>query len=251
MDSGEVRVQKLSHAVADRLRAQIVSGQRKAGDRLPPESELLAQFNVSRPTIREALRILEVESLIALGRGVRTGATVLGPTVGRAAEYAGMLLVSDGTTVGELHEVRSLLEPSMIQQLAVRRDTALIVQLQAHLDASKEAIDVGRYPAALEQLDAFHAALVRASGNRALNLIVDMLKVLTAQGGEVLLEVDHRDRQVLHANLERTLAAYQKLVELLKTGCAQDARAFWVRYMGRAGTFLRKTGIDARPLQHR
>src|SRR4051812_11362165 len=88
-----VRVRKLSHAVAERLRGQIVSGQRKAGGKLPLESELLVQFKVSRPTIREALRILEAESLILLGRGARGGATVLGPTVERAAQYAGMVLV--------------------------------------------------------------------------------------------------------------------------------------------------------------
>lgn len=247
----EVRVQKLSHMVADRLRAQIIAGVRKAGDRLPPESELLAQFKVSRPTIREALRILEVESLITLGRGARAGATVLGPTVERAAEYAAMVLVSSGTTVGELHEARAVIEPSMIQQLALRRDKVLLDELQGLLERAAQAIAAGEYQAGLDNINGFHAALVRASSNRALILIVDMLKVLSTRTVDALIDGSGEDKQALRANMVKTVAAYQKLVELIRAGSSDEALAYWTRYMARARAFLDKTGLGARRLQHR
>ena len=78
-------VPKLSHIIADRLREQIARGELRQGDTLPPEAELVRQFGVSRPILRESLRVLEAESLIALGRGARAGAMVLSPSPGTAA----------------------------------------------------------------------------------------------------------------------------------------------------------------------
>jgi len=249
-DLDEVRVQKLSHAVAERLAAQIVSGQRKPGDRLPPESELLQQFKVSRPTIREALRILEMESLISLGRGARSGATVLGPSVHRAAEYTAMVLVSNGATVGQLHEARTVLEPQMIAQLADRRNNPLFEELQAYLDGSTAAVAAGDMVAALAGVNDFHAALVRASENRALILMVDMLKVLAQKAQDVLVDAGAAEKGALKANMVKTITAYQQLVELLRQGKAEEAQNYWRRYMERAHAFLDKTGLGARKLQH-
>lgn len=250
-ETEEVRVQKLSHAVADRLRAQIVSGQRKAGDRLPLESELLAQFKVSRPTIREALRILEVEALIALGRGARAGAVVLGPTVERAAEYAAMVLVSGGTTVGELHDAREALEPTMILELAKKRDRAFLDELQNQLDLGNQAVAQEDYQAALDCVNEFHAALVRSSSNRALILMVDILKVLSRRTVDALVMDSGENKSALRSNMTKTIAAYQQLVELMRVGKAEEAEAYWLKYMGRARAFLDKSGLGEKRLQHR
>src|SRR5262245_39848287 len=195
----DVRVQKLSHAVADRLRAQIISGQRKVGEKLPLESELLAQFKVSRPTIREALRILEVESLITLGRGARAGATVLGPTVDRAAEYAAMVLSSAGTTIGELHDARGVIEPSRVMQLTKKRDRKLFDELQSYVDAGLQAVSASDYVAANVCMNNFHVALVRASDNRALILIVEMLSRLQWQTLDLATETSVSEHAPLRA----------------------------------------------------
>lgn len=251
IEAEEVRVQKLSHAVADRLRAQIVSGQRKSGDRLPPETDLLGQFKVSRPTIREALRILEVESLISLGRGARAGATVLGPTVERAAEYAAMVLVSNGTTMGELHDARAALEPAMILQLAKKRDKTLLNELQNRLDSGNQAIEREDYQAALDCVNGFHTALVHSSKNRALILMVDMLKVLSQRTVDALIVDGGQNKVALRTNMMKTITAYQRLLELMREGKAEESEAFWHKYMDRARTFLDKSGLGAKHLQPR
>src|SRR5439155_5195777 len=64
-----VRVPKTAELVAAHLRRQIVRGELKEGDALPPETALMEQFNVSRPTLREAFRVLESEALITVRRG--------------------------------------------------------------------------------------------------------------------------------------------------------------------------------------
>src|ERR1700726_4007530 len=116
----DVRAPKLSHIVAERLRAQIAAGQLNSGDTLPSEADMIRLFNVSRPIMREALRVLEAESLIRLGRGARAGATVLAPSINTAARFGVLYLATHRTTLGMIHEVRSLLEPPLAALLAQR-----------------------------------------------------------------------------------------------------------------------------------
>jgi len=71
--------------IATHLRRRILRGEIAAGDTLPPEVELMAQFGVSRSTLRETFRILETESLISVWRGSRGGAQVTSPELSVAA----------------------------------------------------------------------------------------------------------------------------------------------------------------------
>jgi len=63
-----LRVPKTAELVADSIRGQIVRGELNEGDTLPAEADLTLQFGISRPTLREALRILESEALITVSR---------------------------------------------------------------------------------------------------------------------------------------------------------------------------------------
>jgi DNA-binding FadR family transcriptional regulator len=205
---------------------------------------------VSRPTIREALRILEVESLITLGRGARAGATVLGPTVERAAEYAAMVLSSAGTTIGELHGARTLIEPSMVMQLAKKKDRKLLDELQAYAQAGLEAISKSDHVEANACMAKFHAALVRASDNRALILIVEMLTVLQRQTLDLATETAAGEHASLRAQQPKALQSYLQLVELMRQGKAEEAQTFWRKYMERMHAFLEKSGLQARRIRH-
>ena len=91
MDNGSarIRVPKTSELVADQIRRQIIRGDLNEGDSLPPEGTLLATLGISRPTLREAFRILEAESLISVVRGSRSGARVHRPSTELVSRYAG------------------------------------------------------------------------------------------------------------------------------------------------------------------
>ena len=69
--TAQVRVPKTAELVAGRIRRSIVTGELRTGDSLPSEAHLITDFQVSRPTIREAIRILESEGLISVSRGAR------------------------------------------------------------------------------------------------------------------------------------------------------------------------------------
>ena len=250
-DGGDIRIKKLSHVVADRLRAQIVTGQRKPGDRLPPESELLTQFNVSRPILREALRILEVESLITLGRGMRSGASVNGPTIERAAEYASMVLVSAGTTLQELHEARAIIEPRVIFLLTKNNSAHFAEALKPHGDAIAAAVDAGDFEGVSQATSDFHAALGRASENTTLVLLVGMLELLSGGGVSILNEGNARQQTAVRSTMLKSVEAYQGLVDLIRRGKAAEAEAHWSGYMEEVRAFLVRSGIGIRKLQHR
>ena len=104
--SARIRVPKTSELVADQIRAQIIRGELAEGDFLPPEGQLMESLGISRPTLREAFRILEAESLISVVRGSRTGAKVHKPSTELVSRYAGYVLQAQGTTIADLYQAR-------------------------------------------------------------------------------------------------------------------------------------------------
>lgn len=76
----EIRVPKTAELVATEIRHEILAGSLRPGDRLPPETSLMNSFGVSRPSLREALRLLEAEELLDIRRGSRGGAVVRRPS---------------------------------------------------------------------------------------------------------------------------------------------------------------------------
>ncbi|MEK1905641.1 MAG: GntR family transcriptional regulator, partial [Pseudomonas sp.] len=112
MAYGQVRQRRLSDDIVSQLESMILEGTLKAGERLPAERALAEQFGVSRPSLREALRILEAEGLITVVRGVLGGVVVRAPDVRVTARTAAVLLQSRNVTLGDVHDARSVIEPA-------------------------------------------------------------------------------------------------------------------------------------------
>ena len=106
-----MRVPKAAELVAAQLRGQIVRGELEEGDALPPEHELMQRFGVSRPTLREAFRVLEGEALLSIQRGARGGARIHTPDGDAAARYAGLALQFRGATVADVYDARTGTRP--------------------------------------------------------------------------------------------------------------------------------------------
>ncbi|HEV7851078.1 MAG TPA: GntR family transcriptional regulator, partial [Mycobacterium sp.] len=116
--SGAVRSPKTAELVARTLRRMVVEGQLKDGDFLPHEAELITHFQVSRPTLREAVRVLESERLVEVRRGSRTGAKVRVPGAEIVARPAGLLLALSGATLADVMTARIAIEPAAAKLLA-------------------------------------------------------------------------------------------------------------------------------------
>ncbi|MGW4434976.1 FadR/GntR family transcriptional regulator [Streptomyces sp. NPDC004596] len=163
--------------VEETIRAAILSGELKSGEMLPPEAELARQFNVSRTTLREALRVLSSQHLITKVPGARGGNFVqsidyhsLGDVM---MESVDNLLALGSIEFDEVAEVRQQLEVPSVRLAAVNRTDEHVQQLTAIVERQKTAsVDDPEIPELDRQ---FHTLIARASGNRVLASFVAAL----------------------------------------------------------------------------
>src|ERR1700678_822751 len=106
-----VRQPRVPELIADALRRPILSGELGEGDSLPRQEDLMERFEASLTSVREALRILELEGLVTIRRGNVGGSVVRRPTVEGTAYNLGLLLQSRSTRLADLAETLSRLEP--------------------------------------------------------------------------------------------------------------------------------------------
>lgn len=169
---------RLAEMVADSLRARIVGGQLQDGAMLPRQEDLLQEFQVSRPSLREALRILESEGLITVHRGNRGGATVHGPRTANAAYSVGLVLQSRGVQMADVRDALKSIEPVCAGLCAQRPDRLEVVMptLTALHEATVAAVDD---PIEFTKSSRrFHEELVDLCGNETIKLIIGALESL-------------------------------------------------------------------------
>lgn len=228
--------------VANSIRRQIVTGSLADGESLPPEAALIETYGVSRPTLREALRILQSESLITIRRGSRGGARVNGPTIEPIARQAGYVLQHQQTTLADVYEARRILEPPAAAMLALRTK-ATKRDLRAALEAEQAAASSD--PAGYGRASAaFHEAVMRLAGNNTLALFAGILHgIIDHHSAEV-----YRDERDVAGRRERSDAAHARLVELVDAGDAEGAEAHWREHLAEIGTRMGKTPLLQRPV---
>ncbi|HBX79579.1 MAG TPA: FadR family transcriptional regulator [Propionibacteriaceae bacterium] len=162
-----MEVPKASDVLANGLRERILSGDFPEGTPLPPERELVTQTRMSRTTVREALRILEVQGLVHIKAGRAGGAFVQRPGEDDMARSVGLLIRGRQIRLAALFETREAIEPFCASLAAKHRTDA---DLEA-LDAANEALansgpDLEGF---LEANIDFHVAVAKASHNELLS----------------------------------------------------------------------------------
>jgi DNA-binding FadR family transcriptional regulator len=215
----QLRQPRLAELVAGALRDRILSGELADGALLPKQEELLAEFGVSLPPIREALRILETEGLITVQRGNVGGAVVHRPQPAKAAYMLGMVLQSRRATLGDVLAAMVAFEPACAAACAARadRDLTVLPQLRAVLDEAKAAVDDAEEYTHLARR--FHVELVAACGNPAMSQVVGALEALWTA------HVDERARTRADlgafadpAARRTTMAEHEKLYRAIERG---------------------------------
>ncbi|RVW06843.1 FadR family transcriptional regulator [Prescottella agglutinans] len=218
-----VRVPKAGELVAANLRRRIITGELGAGDPLPNESVLMEQFGVSRPTLREAFRILESESIITVLRGARGGARVMAPDPSVAARYTGLLLQYKGTPLVDVYRARASLEVSAVGVLA---GPGHAEQLDVLAESIARGADLVGDAAAFAHHDVqLHQSLVDLAGNETLSVLAGMLAHIIDAHNSLFIAShgDDHDRPAARA----AQRAYTKLLAYLRSGDAVEAQSFW------------------------
>lgn len=230
--AGAIRSPKTAELVARTLRRMVVDGQLKDGDFLPHEAELIAHFGVSRPTLREAVRVLESERLVEVRRGSRTGARVRVPGPEIVARPAGLLLALSGTTLADVMTARMAIEPAAAKLLAEDGTDDAHDELTRLVEAIPAAREAGELAHATANL---HRRLVELSGNATLGMIAGMLHEISERHIAAAVGVNN---VVPKAQYARLLRSYGRLVDLVAARKGAEAEAHWRRHMENAGAAL-------------
>ncbi|MBV9843117.1 MAG: FadR family transcriptional regulator [Sphingomonadaceae bacterium] len=235
-NEGGVRVQKAAELVADQIRRAIIRGTLRDGDSLPAEAHLIAEYQVSRPTIREAIRILESEGLIAVSRGARGGARISSPTFALVARAAGVTLQSKGATLGDIYEARTIIEPPAARLVAMRGGADAVATLRRQLD--HELTLVGDRIAASLAIADFHRILVELCGNVTLTMLAHSLQDLVERHLALSQRREtSRDEAALAKRMRFGLRSHAKLIEYVEKGDGEGAELHWHNHMRAAGVY--------------
>jgi len=216
--------------IADELRVLIVSGELAEGESLGREPDLVERFGVSRPSLREALRILEAEGLISVERGVRGGVVAHGPDQRMTARTAALVLRARNVSLADVFEARSLLEPVAARRIAVlpaRARRAVVAELGALVDAQEEA--VGDPEAFAVVNTAFHERLVALGGNQTLGIVIEMLNEIVTRAVTAVSEAGDASGSL--STRQRGIKSQRRLLVLLEEGVAAAAEEHWRAHM--------------------
>jgi GntR family transcriptional regulator, transcriptional repressor for pyruvate dehydrogenase complex len=228
---------KLAQVIASEIRKRIVGRELVAGEFLPFEAELVTMYRASKPTVREALRILETEGLIEVRRGGRAGAQVLEPSIAHAARGVGALLQHRSTTVADVWNARSILECDAVEMLAAEHRVNDARSLRATANRIRSLLDRPEV-FAVESLE-FHEELVRLTRNQTLHVLSQALHEIVA--AEMQLSRQQSTPDEIATGNRKSTQAQAKLIDLIAAGDISRAVELWRRHMSAVGDVLVRT----------
>jgi GntR family transcriptional regulator, transcriptional repressor for pyruvate dehydrogenase complex len=198
----------------------------------------MAHFSVSRPTLREAFRILEAESLVLVRRGNRGGAEVTVPDLSVAARHVGVLLQLSGTTIADVYEARTVLEPATARILATRRTDQDLADLRGCIEDVRTVIAEQADPLVWFAVGyRFYDLVVERAGNRTLAIEAGILReVITTHIAVAISRAPEQPRTL--QGFRKTLRSYTRLVDLIEARDAAGAEEHWRRHMEESAQIL-------------
>jgi len=217
---------KVYQEVAKQLERRITE-ELKPGDLLPPERELVQLLGVSRGSVRDAIRSLELMGLLEPRQGI--GTVVCRPAAASANPLANALLEKRKMIV-ELLDVRNMIEPPLAGRAALHCSRDEIADMEDILVRHEAKVRQGEL--GIEEDSEFHYSIALASNNSVVLKVVDVLMDLLRETRERSLQVEGRQ--------ERSLAGHRRILSALKRGDAIAAEAAMRRHLREVETIVLK-----------
>ena len=183
-----VKKTKLYEKVVPQIQGMIRDGLLKPGDKLPPERELAETFHVSRSSLRDAIRALEVMGLVEPRQG--EGTIVCDLSASSLVSPLSAVLSQKRELVSELLDVRRIIEPPLAARAAKHATPEDFAQLKDILRRQKEKVERGEL--AVEEDSEFHYAIARAAKNTVVLKVLDLFMDLLRESRERSLQVGGR-----------------------------------------------------------
>jgi GntR family transcriptional repressor for pyruvate dehydrogenase complex len=208
-----VRKTRVYEEVVAQIQRLMTDGRLKPGDKLPPERELAEAFSVSRTSVRDAIRVLELMGLLEPRQGEGTVVRDLSPD--SLVNPLASLLVRNRMRMAELFDVRKMLEPPLAGRAAVNATDAELANLQEILRRQEQKVRRGEL--AIDEDSEFHYAIATAARNGVVLRVLDVLMDLLRESRERSLQVAGR--------LERSFEAHRRIMSALTSRNAAASEA--------------------------
>jgi DNA-binding FadR family transcriptional regulator len=223
---------KRSDLVAEEIKRLITKKNLLPGDRLPREPELQEMFGVSKSTVREALKSLEVQGLIKVSTGPSGGGMVVEVPLDRTFQLMQNYLFFKDVSIDDIYQARKLLEPELAASAVPQLTQDQIDALEHNI----EACDPNRPPStdqfAQRQEDlTFHDILASASPNPFLRFVCEMINEMLRQ----LTVYDNKMRTNEQQRFGASNTMYHKqLLAAIREKDADTVRALMIEHMASA-----------------
>lgn len=203
----------LTDLALDRIKQMVLDGELSPGDRLPPEKELAEHLGISRGSLREAVKALEMIRVLDVRQGDGTYVTQLqAQQLGEAIGF--VLELHQSSAVLEILELRSILEVASAARAATRMDAAEVARLQEDIDH----VDATSLDSLVEHDFRFHRRIAEHSGNDYLISLLDGVSPKTARV-RTWRGIEEADAIV------RTLREHQEILTAIGAGDVVGAQA--------------------------
>lgn len=242
------RFQKRSDVVADRLKDWIVETELKPGDRLPQEKQLIERFGVSKGTVREALKALEVQGLITVSTGPKGGARIAKVPLETAARLLDNYFFFEDLSVDDLYRLRVMVEPELaaiVAPLITDDDLEALEGVVAFCDCAPGDPAIER-DQRLADLD-FHDILAERCPNPLIRFSCRFINSLIKKGFVYQQLFGSSDGREKIDNMEAMVAdgntAHRALIAAFRARDPERARRLMLDHMQEAHAHLRRMEV--------
>lgn len=172
---GPIRTRRIFEEICDSIRAKLVTGELKAGDRLPSQRELSEMFDVSRVALREAIRSLEIAGIVELKKGSKGGAFITEGGAGQVTRTFRDMLDFGRISLATLLEARLLVMDTVVRTACKRASASDIAKLKRNVVETVELTKRGRYEERTLKAVEFSTLLANSTGNQVMSAILEAM----------------------------------------------------------------------------
>lgn len=229
-----VQTKRASEEIYEQIRQLILDGEIQPGERLPSERKMMDMMHRSRPTIREAMRMLEREGYIKIYSG-SSGAIVQEINVDNAVQSLEAIMQLQQLNMENILEFRRMTESVAAKLAAQRRTEEDLSRMREILESAEQSVgDAARF---IDQDLHFHLAVAEASKNAMYSI---MLQVCRNMIGESLTDIFSRGDEAERADrYQRILKVHKSVYRAVADGREEDAYQHMKRHMIDAGSDIR------------
>ena len=219
-----IKKRRLSEEVLKKLQSMIIDGTYKAGDQLPSERELSELFQVSRASIREALRVLETLGFLDSRVGIAGGTFVKKISIDALIDPFSEILSNEKELITEMLDFRRIIETEIARLAALNRTEEDLLLIEEGLTLIKD--DIGKGGIGVNGDTAFHYALAVAAHNSVFKKMLSMAGGLLVKSKQTTLRLKDQPK--------KSLKDHKEIFSAVKSGDSELAASLMLEHLVRA-----------------